>query len=416
VSDSHFTFRFLLSGQSLRGLAALTPHSSLLTSRSGVAARFASPALRLRSRSSLRCGSLAFFAAALLFGLQAGCGGDDCCNDEIVELDVAFDSTPPEGVPATLCGTLTLPGDTSGPLPGVVLLPGPEPMSRNGSIAAVPLFDRQRDALDGALDGRLAFSPAADTFRDIARFLAAKGYAVLRYDSRTWLAQQGSTCGQPPASGPFTTYHSDFLADSMAAVDFLKSRSEVLSTRVFVIGHGLGASLALQQAAMPGRLRGVVLLAAGARAIDTLLIEHLQRRIAYLRSLPSSPALEEAIAGAQAQLAAAQSGFPIVRAGRWPITELLLSWGKFYWESWVQVTDRNVATARAVRVPMLFLHGSMDFAVPSTELTRFAGLQGATLQELPGLTHAFTSVSTVSFERTVSPLLLNFMGDWLQAH
>jgi pimeloyl-ACP methyl ester carboxylesterase len=371
--------------------------------------------LGVRSRRSLRCASLAL---AVLVMASCGGGGDQP-KPTVVEVDVKFDSVVPVGhLPATLCGTLSTPAENAQGLTGVVLLPGTEAFPRSGTVASVALLEQGLDGLDGTLDGRLALSSPVEVFRDLAQFLAERRFAVLRYDNRTWLVQNGSTCAANPGSGPYTTYADDFLSDSVAAVDLLRSRPEVLPGRVFVIGYGEGAALALLQAAVPERVAGAVLLGAAARPLDAVILERMSRRLQYLRGLPSSPALEQAIEAQQAELAGAQDGFARVRAHRFPITDLLLGWGRFYWETWLSISDRTLTTFGAVQGPLLFLQGTQDYEIPGSELGLFGepGQSGRVMLRTFPVTRALNAVSQSRVEASVSPQVLDFITAWLQAH
>jgi uncharacterized protein len=256
-------------------------------------------------------------------------------------------------------------------------------------------------------------------FRDLAHELSRQGFAVLRYDNRTWLNRNGSPCGETPMSGQFTTFSSTYYHDALAGLEALQARPEVQPDRVFVVGYGLGASAALQIAAKDGAVDGAVLMAAGARPIDALILERYAQRLSYLEALPPSPVIGVAIEQQEARLAEARNGFPIVRARRWPILELLLDWGKFYWEGYVQETDATERTVRSVRVPLLFVHGEQDFEVPAAELDLFNAWThpgGTTVIKFPGLTHAFAGVSGGRPETSVSQAVLNRIATWLEEH
>lgn len=107
----------------------------------------------------------------------------------------------------TLAGTLTLPkGD--GPFPAVVLMSGSGPQDR-----------------DEALMGHKPFLILADQ-------LTRAGIAVLRYDDR----------GVGKSTGNFSTAtHLDFAADGRAAFEYLKSRPEINSKQVGLLGHSEGS-------------------------------------------------------------------------------------------------------------------------------------------------------------------------------
>jgi uncharacterized protein len=107
-------------------------------------------------------------------------------------------------------------------------------------------------------------------YRDLAEHLAARGYAVLRYDKRC-VGQ--SECKQP---GSFD----DYLDDARAAAEFLKKQPQVDAARVFLFGHSEGgyivSSLAAQEDA---KYAGVILAAMAGRTLGKVVREQLQNRM-----------------------------------------------------------------------------------------------------------------------------------------
>src|SRR5262245_9259055 len=159
--------------------------------------------IRHRSGPRVQLVSLCGLLASIIIGSEfVGCGGDGGPQPEPrFEVNVSFPSTPENGLPATICGTFSMPTATSTGLAGILLIPGTEPINRNGGTAGVAYFEQPLDTLDSTLDGRLSYSPPIDVFKAIADDLTDAGYAVLRFDNRTWLATNGSSCGPNPGSG-----------------------------------------------------------------------------------------------------------------------------------------------------------------------------------------------------------------------
>lgn len=110
----------------------------------------------------------------------------------------------------TLAGTLTTPmwGNR---YPAVVLVSGSGAQNRDEEIM-----------------GHKPFAVIAD-------YLTRAGFAVLRYDDR---GVGGSTKGRPDD----TTL--DYATDAIAAIEFLKTQSIIDSTRIGVIGHSEGGTIA----------------------------------------------------------------------------------------------------------------------------------------------------------------------------
>jgi len=155
---------------------------------------------------------------------------------------VEFDGGSP-GV--RLAGTLLVPASATGesPVPGVVLVTGSGAQDRDETIV-----------------GR-------KPMRVLAEALAARGFAVLRYDDRGT-----KDLGTGASTGSFTgATLADFAQDAGAAVAFLVAQAEVDDRRVALCGHstgGLEGAILAGQGRVPGAL---VLLAAPTVRGATLL-------------------------------------------------------------------------------------------------------------------------------------------------
>src|SRR5690606_3925792 len=138
-------------------------------------------------------------------------------------------------------GTLALPEGASR-FPGVVLVPGFGP------------YDR--DATTGL-----------DTpFRDLARGLAQRGIASIRFDKRTFLHG-------PKMDGKALTVEEDLIQDALAAARLLAEQEGLEA--LFIVGHGLGGTLA-PEIAQRAQAAGAVLLAPLATPLDELVLRQLE--------------------------------------------------------------------------------------------------------------------------------------------
>jgi pimeloyl-ACP methyl ester carboxylesterase len=173
--------------------------------------------------------------------------------------------------PVTLEATLTLPGGT-GPWPAAVIIAGSGPTDRNGNSPA---------------------GIATDMYAMLARGLAERGIASIRYDKR----------GLPGTKGTFdmaaTTLH-DFAADAAAAARAIAARSDI--GPISFIGHSEGGMLALLAAREGAPVKRLVLVSAAGRDVTTILREQLGRQLspavlaqfdtawsAYLKNEPFKP-------------------------------------------------------------------------------------------------------------------------------
>lgn len=130
------------------------------------------------------------------------------------EVPYAFEEVMFLNGDVSLAGTLTLP-DLEGPHPAVVLVSGSGPQDRNQSLAPISMLE--------------PFEKIADAF-------TRAGIAVLRYDDR----------GVGSSTGDFSSATSfDFATDAGAAVDYLKTRSEIDPDQIGILGHSEGAMIAM---------------------------------------------------------------------------------------------------------------------------------------------------------------------------
>jgi dienelactone hydrolase len=238
----------------------------------------------------------------------------------------------------------------AGPFPAVVLVHGSGPLDRDETIGA------------------------NRPFLDIARGLAARGIAVLRYEKRTH-AHPGDFAGRD------FTVDDETTDDAVAAIAMLRAQPGIDPSRVFVLGHSQGAMLAPRIAARSGRAAGIVMLAAPARRLLDLLPE--QNR--YLVGLDGRLSDEDkaALARIDAMIAKVRSGGTLAAA------ETPLGLPAAYWRSIDNVDP--VAEARASTLPMLLLQGGRDFQVTAPDWAlwqgAFANVPRATLRFYPALNH-----------------------------
>ncbi len=293
--------------------------------------------------------------------------------------------------PWSLPGTLSMPNG-SGPFPAVVLVAGSGPNDRDETVGPnKPL-------------------------RDIAWGLASAGIAVLRYDKRTLV--YGAAMAAQQSS---LTVREEVTDDAVAAIALLRTTSKVDPSRVFLVGHSLGAYLAPRIAAqVPGQLRGLVLLEAPTTPLARLILAQAE----YLASLPGSPSpsSDAQLAALRTQVALADS--PGLSPST-PASELPLGIPASYWLD-LRTYD-PLATAAGLHMPMFFSQGGRDYQVPPSELPGWqralAGRSDIVFKVYPALDHllfAGTGPSTPA-EYTVpgqhvAPELVADLVAWITAH
>ena len=244
----------------------------------------------------------------------------------------------------TLAGTVTLPKGASraNPVGAIVTITGSGAQDRDENI------------------GLPGFRP----FRQLADSLARRGIAVLRMDDRGTGASGGTFNGSTSA---------DFGEDVRAGLAYLRTRPEIRSDRLGVLGHSEGAVIAPMVAEKEPSLRAIVLLAGVAHPARSAL--HFQIRNLYEHDTTLTPVKRDSlIADIPKRIDGMMAADP---------------WMNFF------LTYDPAATMRRVKTPVLILTGSRDQQaapeqVPLMESAfKEGGNKDVTARVLPDLNHLF---------------------------
>ncbi len=316
--------------------------------------------------------------------------------------EVNFDSVA--GV--KLAGSFSVP-QGKGPFPAVVLIAGSGPHTRDEDVFGHKVFLVLADALNRA------------------------GIAVLRYDKRGI----GKSTGD---YGHATT--TDFATDAKAAVSWLKTRPEVSSPHIGLIGHSEGGLIAPAVAAHEPSIHFVVLMAGPGLPGDQIL---LMQQAAIARAggqsdatiataaklnkaafdmIKTAESLDDAKAKAATMAAALVAGGQMTQAqADAAFAAITTPW--FY--EFIRTDPRPML--EQVRVPVLAINGALDTQVPAKE--DLAAIRDAlknnadvTIMEMPSLNHLFQTAQTgapseyLQIEETMSPVALKTITDWVVAH
>ncbi|MGH9183217.1 MAG: alpha/beta hydrolase family protein, partial [Acidimicrobiales bacterium] len=179
--------------------------------------------------------------------LRDGGGGDD--RPDAVAVDrpgaAAERQAQVEGAGGVrIAGTLTTPPAAGGPVPGVLVIPGFGPTTRDGVTTG------------GAVD---------PLYRDITASLARSGMASFRYDKR------GAGASTLPDGQPLR--FADMIDDAAAGLDLLAQRNGIDAGRLAVVGHEEGGLVALGLAARDPRVAGLVLVSTPGRPLLDVLTD-----------------------------------------------------------------------------------------------------------------------------------------------
>ncbi len=327
-----------------------------------------------------------------------------------IEEEISYKNT---GAGIKLTGTLTLPR-TGGPFPAVILISGSGAQDRNEMVA-----------------GHRPFLVLAD-------YLTRKGIAVLRVDDR---GVGGST------GNLLESTSEDIAGDVLAGVKFLKTRKEVDSKKIGLIGHSEGGIIAPIAAVQSSDVAFVVLLAGtgltgkeilelqsdlilksvGASE-DVIALEHssTEQIFEVLRNEEDNSVAEKKIRKLmidvlgklskeeQEALGASEAAIEV------QLKMIMSRWFRFFLEY-----DPK-PTLMKVKCPVLAINGELDLQVPPKEnllaieqALKTGGNTNYTIKELPGHNHLFQRTKTgaiseyARIEETMSPITLETISQWI---
>ncbi len=261
-------------------------------------------------------------------------------------------------------------------------------------------------------------------FAVIADYLTRHGIAVLRYDDR---GVGGSSNGTDDA----TTL--DLATDAMAAVDYLKSRNDIDTTHIGIIGHSEGGLIAVINAAThPDDVDFIITLAGPYVKGKDILIKqnHLASEMAGMPFSESQAAdvktiFETIDASTDSTLLAADLRKIMSATGNHSeqeIEQTIKVMASPWYVAFVKLDPARYLPQ--VKCPVLAMNGSWDFQVDATQNLGAArnALPRATVKEYEGLNHLFqpsssrqASMSYGAIEITISEQVLKDIVEWINS-
>ena len=289
----------------------------------------------------------------------------------------------------TLAGTLLLPKSAKRPLPVVITITGSGQQTRDEPVP-FPNLEKYRP------------------MRQIAEALATRGIAVLRVDDRG----VGGSGGRDTL---MTATTSSFADDVRAEVAYLRTRSEIDSKRIALVGHSEGGIIAPMVAASDPQIAAIVSMAGDGKRGDLISMDQVSEGLDRVPGI--TPEIKsQKLAEEREVIHAVQTGGDL---SKYP-PEARLPWVKEFW------TYDPLTTIRKVRQPILILQGALDQQIRAEQAgmleqaAREAGNKDVTKQVFPNLNHLFLPAKTGSFSEystlatsVIGDDVLKVMGDWL---
>lgn len=259
-------------------------------------------------------------------------------------------------------------------------------------------------------------------FAVIADYLTRAGFAVLRYDDR---GVGGSTKGNPDD----TTL--DYATDAIAAIKFLKTQSIIDSTRIGIIGHSEGGTIAFICAAQrPDDVAFVVSLGGAvvkgkelmvmqnkmiAEAAGRPLTEELEQNVVAVFDAIDSIKDNDRLSLRLNELMAKQGNLSEAEIAR-QVKHMVSPW----YSAFIRLNPGEYV--QQMKCPVLALNGEWDVQVNAQQnLDALKTIYPeAEVKIYPGVNHMFQETSSLgqslnygAISQTFSPKVLDDIAKWL---
>ena len=254
----------------------------------------------------------------------------------------------------SLNGKLTLPAESDGKVPVVILIQG-----------------------SGSTDMDETIGAGNKPFRDLAHGLAKQGIATIRYDKRYYAHPEYAASLSPEKM----TIEDEVLDDLSLAIAFAQQDERLDSARIYMLGHSLGGMLAPKAAQDHPELRGIISMAGSPRTLEEILYD---QNIAALEAAGKPAGSEETIAQLRNQ---------VEKISRLDGSDLTTTYFGMPAAYWVSLHDANGGKiAPSLTLPFLILQGDADFQVyPDKDYAAWqellAGKDNVTFRLYAGLNH-----------------------------
>ncbi len=254
-----------------------------------------------------------------------------------------------------LGGTLTTPRNGTARIPVVVIIAGSGPTDRNGN-------------------SMMGIRP--NSYAQLAWRLAERGIASLRYDKRALPGTKGTV-------DIASLSLEDFAADARAAADSLARDARF--SRVFLLGHSEGSSLALIAARSGPPVSGVISVSGLGRPLGVVLREQLSRQFDSATVVRYDTAMAQYLRGETPKDVPPAMGMLFV-----PINQHFMK---------SLATFDPPGAIRAVRQPVLILQGDHDLQITVADAERLrSGKPDAQLVVIPQANHVLKRTTETTLQ------------------
>ncbi|MBA3898637.1 MAG: T9SS type A sorting domain-containing protein [Bacteroidetes bacterium] len=287
----------------------------------------------------------------------------------------------------TVHGTFLKPSST-GIYPTIIIGPGSGANDRDGTLN---LTGGNVQCLYPQL-----LNQTLKIYKQLAEALVDSGYAVLRYDKLEYT--------YPNNLGAITFRKLWLPVES--AIKYIKTRSDVDTSQIILLGHSEGATLIPFIAKQRTDVKALISIAGARTPFDSILAYQLE----YI-ALECNGDVQQAVAtGNQVT-----DYFETIRSNTFNTsTPPLFGVPASEWHEYVKATDPVATNYNTASLPTLFVGLALDFNVPLSELKRFENEVSIThdFWEMAGLNHYMTPNDNPNVSRALTDTIIY----WLRQH
>lgn len=217
-------------------------------------------------------------------------------------------------------------------------------------------------------------------YKDIAQGLASKGIASLRFDKRYFTYGMDFTLREDYDF----TLKEDYIDDYKAVMSYISGRSDINKDNIYVIGFGQGGSLIPMLDRACSIAKGYVFMGANQSAPEDIISNMSKAMVDVIPNITQGEK-NQMLSIINAEVNA------IKGLTTYSPDDFYLDQSTKYWLSYRGYDPAS--RARDINKPMMFLHGSNDFAVPVSEIELFRGVlsskENMSFKVYSGLTSEF---------------------------
>lgn len=285
-------------------------------------------------------------------------------------------------------GTFSAPSD-SDRFPTIIINAGSGPNDRDGTL---PMIGGNVACLYPDLLG-----DTLRPYKELANAMVAAGYAVLRYDKLEFT--------YPTTLGTIT-FHKLWLPVE-SAIDYVKTRTDVDTNNIILIGHSEGSTLIPFIARDRTDIRALISIAGARTPFDSIFAYQI---VNIAKICNGDTAL------AQFQANQILAYFNLIRSNTWnSSTPPLFGVPASVWYDYVVATDPVADHYNAANLCTVFIGLGLDINVPPAELVRFENEITITddFWSIPGLIHYMTTSDDPHISVTLTDTIIHALNQCL---